>query len=125
MIDPDSTVKAACFKLAGEWDFARREELQAILRPAESLEEVLLDFSEVTFMDACALGCFLRLRRSMIERRRFSNIRIIAASRAVIRLFEICQLQELFGLPSTTIKIAVGNELAKMPMIRGSAFISA
>jgi hypothetical protein len=46
MIDPDPTTPAACFKLTGEWDFTRRDELEAMLRPAESLDQVRLDFSE-------------------------------------------------------------------------------
>jgi anti-anti-sigma factor len=117
-------VKAACFKLAGEWDFARRRELQAILRPAESLDEVLLDFSEVTFIDASVVGCLMRLRRHMIEHGRLSNIRIIAASRVVTRIFEICQLQKVFGLRSTMIESASDKKLAKLPMMRGSVFVT-
>jgi anti-anti-sigma factor len=125
MIDPGSTIKVVCFKLAGDWDFSRRDELQAMLRPAESLDEVLLDFSGVTFIDASVLGSLLRLHRCMIEHSRLGAIRIIAASRHIARIFEICELQELFGLRSPTIETVAGNRRTNLPMIRGSVFTTA
>jgi anti-anti-sigma factor len=125
MLDPDATIAAACFKLAGEWDFTRRDELQAILRPAESLDRVLLDFSEATFIDASVLRCLMSLRRRMLQRNRLSHIRITAASRVVHRLLEICELQELFGLRSPTVGAATSSRFAELPLIGGSTFMTA
>src|SRR5579864_4420092 len=124
MIAPNPASQGVCFKLAGEWDFTRRDELRAILHPAESLDEVFLDCSEVTFIDASILGCLVRLRRCMIEHNRLSIIRIVAASRPVMRLFEICDLLALFGSPTPTNARLVGNSARKLTMMRGSAFMT-
>src|SRR5580700_4805161 len=101
MIDVDPTIPSAFFKLAGEWDFTRQTELRAMLQPAESLDEVVVDFSDVTYIDATVLGSLVRLRLRMIEHGRLGLIRIVAASPHIARLFEICELQELFELRST------------------------
>jgi anti-anti-sigma factor len=116
---------AACFKLAGEWDFTRRYELQTILRPAESLDEVLLDFSAVTFIDASVMGCLLRLRRRMIEHGCLGTIRIIAASGHIVHLFEICELGEIFGFGAPAIYEDDENSLVKPSLIRCSVFARA
>lgn len=113
---------ASCFKLAGDWDFTRRDELQAVLRPAESLDEVLLDLSEVTFIDASVIGCLVKLRKRMIEHSRLSSIRIVEASRHIVHLLRICELDELFGLGAQTIHEDDANGLIAPSAICGSIF---
>lgn len=116
---------AACFKLEGEWDFTRRDELQVVLRPAESLDEVLLDFSAVTFIDASVMGTLLRLRKCMIERSRLGSIRITEVSRHIVHLFKICELDELFGLGAPAIDEDGARGLTEPSAIRGSVFAKA
>ena len=116
---------AACYKLSGEWDFARRDELQAILRAGESLDEVFLDFSAVTFIDASVLGSLMRLRRRMIEHNRLGAIRIMAASRHVIRVLEICELLELFGLAAPHINAGAADRVAKRAAVPAYPFATA
>ncbi|MEO6835169.1 MAG: STAS domain-containing protein [Candidatus Tumulicola sp.] len=109
MIDQTPETKTVSFKLVGEWDFLRRNELRAMLSPAESADEVLLDFSEATFIDASVLGDLIHLLKRVTERNRLGTVRIVAASRRATRIFELCNLQELFGLPESTHAACVGN----------------
>ncbi len=51
-----------------------------MLRPTEATDEVLLDLSEVTFIDASFLGALIRLRNRMVKRNPLGTIRIAAAS---------------------------------------------
>lgn len=95
--------------------------MQALLQPAESLDEVFLDFSGVTFIDASVLGSLMRLRRCMTDHSRLGSIQIVEASRHIVRLFEICELRELFGLGEPAIA-GDAPPRAKLPMIRGSVF---
>jgi anti-anti-sigma factor len=124
MIDRTLETKTASFKLVGDWDFSRRHELQTILRPAESADEVLLDFSEVTFIDASVLSCLMRLRNLVMKRNCFGAIRIVAASRNASRIFEICKLHALFGLPES-VDALVSTGFATSPVQRGMAFMTA
>jgi anti-anti-sigma factor len=98
MIEQTLGRTTASFKLVGEWDFCRRDELQCMLRPAEAADEVLLDLSEATFIDASVLGALSRLLKRMLERNSLGTVRVVAASRQVKRVFEVCHLQALFGL---------------------------
>jgi anti-anti-sigma factor len=84
--------KVVSFKLTGDWDFSRRDELQLVLRPAEVADEVVQDFSELTFIDASVLGSLIRLLKRVVNRNHLGTIRIVAASRNVARLFEVCNL---------------------------------
>ena len=85
-----------------------------MLRPTEATDEVLLDLSEVTFIDASFLGALIRLRNRMVKRNPLGTIRIVAASRQVTRIFEMCQLQTLFGLGDPTCAALVGNTFVKL-----------
>jgi len=122
MIDSNPGFRGACIKLVGEWDFFRRDELEAVLQPAESLDDVSLDLSEMTFLDASVLGSFVRLRNQVLKRNGAGKVRIVAASRAVIRLFAICDLCLLFGLPEPISGLPVGIALRRGQAARGTAF---
>lgn len=109
MISRTPETKTASFKLVGEWDFASRDELQAMLSSAESADKVLLDFSEVTFIDASVLGNLINLRNRVTARNRLGIVQIVAASQNAARIFEVCQLQTLFGLPESAHAACVVN----------------
>jgi anti-anti-sigma factor len=113
VLDRILETKTVSFKLVGEWNLSRRTELEAMLRPAEAADEVLLDLSEVTFIDASFLGVLIRLLNHMVERNPLGTIRIVAASRPVTRIFEICRLQTPFGLADPTSAALVGNTFVK------------
>lgn len=90
--------KTASLKLVGDWDFSRRGELERMVRSAEAADDVLLDLSEATFIDASVVGTLIGLRKRLTDRNAVGNIRIVAASRLVRLIFEICNLQAAFGL---------------------------
>lgn len=123
MLNRTLETKTASFKLVGEWDFSRRDELQIMLRPAEAADEVLLDFSGVPFIDASVLGVLIRLLNLMVKRNRLGAIRIVAASRQVTRIFQVCGLQTLFGLSEPTNAPRVGT-FVRSPGQRGAPFVT-
>jgi anti-anti-sigma factor len=125
MIDRALGVRGACFKIVGEWDFCRRDELQALLQPAESLDDVTLDLSEMTFLDASVLGSLVRLRNRVLKHNSAGKVWIVAASPAVACLFEMCGLQTLFGLAAPITGLPAVIKSSRLPMIRGTAFLSA
>jgi anti-anti-sigma factor len=108
MIDRMPGVRGACFKFVGDWDVFRLDEVQSRLQSAESFDEVNLDLSQMTFLDASVLGSFVRLRNRVLKRNGAGKVRIVAASGAVVRLFAMCELSTNFGLPA--------------PMVRGERF---
>jgi anti-anti-sigma factor len=123
MLDRTLETKTASFKLVGDWDFSRRDELRTILRPAESFDRVLLDLSEVTFIDASVLSCLLRLRHRVIERNPLGAVRIIAANRNASRIFELCDLQTPFSL-AELIDARATTAFAPLPTRLGAAFMN-
>jgi anti-anti-sigma factor len=122
MIDRTLETKTASFKLVGDWDFSRRNELQVMLRPAEAADEVLLDFSAVTFIDASVLGSLIGLLNRVVERNRLGTIRIVAASRQVTRILGLCHLETLFGLSEPVNAAFISNEFVESPGRRGTEF---
>lgn len=103
MIDRAFRTKTMALDLTGAWDFARREELQMLLHPAETVDELLLDFSKVTFIDASVLASLVALINRMVTRSRVGVVRIIGASRNVVRVFEACRLETLFDFSESAV----------------------
>lgn len=89
--------------LSGEWDLSRGEELQTLLRPAENVDELLLDLSKVTIVDASFLASLVMLVNRMVMRNRFGIIRIFGASPQIVRVFEACRLETLFDFRQSAV----------------------
>lgn len=96
MIDKHIRTTTLALELSGAWDISRDAELQTLLHPAENVDELLLDLSEVTFVDVSFLASLVVLINRMVARNPFSVIRILGASRGVVSLFEACRLDMLF-----------------------------
>ncbi len=83
-------------RLEGDWDIARRDELERLLRPAyESPGTLILDMQSVNYADSTILAALLVLR----NRRRTKGLPVpglILGSRQVRRLFSIAGLGEAF-----------------------------
>lgn len=125
MIDRTLETKIASFKLVGDWDFSRRNELEGMLRPAEAADEVLLDLSAMTFIDASVLGSLVRLLKRAVQRNCLATVRIVGASRQVTRIFELCHLETLFGLCKPLDAAFISNEFVESPGRRGTEFKTA
>ncbi|GIH95061.1 anti-sigma factor antagonist [Planobispora siamensis] len=82
--------------VTGELDIATRPELcdyvDRLLRPRPGT--LVLDLSEVTFMDACGLGALIILRRHATERG--TRLAICGASPAVSSVISMTELTSFF-----------------------------
>ena len=81
-------------KIVGELDVASAPRLTEALRDLQA-GEVVLDLSELTFLDSCGTRALLDLART---RNGNGPIVILDPSRAVARLFEIIGMDEHPGL---------------------------
>lgn len=85
--------------LCGEIDFSVtpkvRESLMRCLKA--DAKEIVLDLSELAYIDSSGLALFIEARKILAESGR--TIRIAAISPQVRKLFNLTQLGELFGLP--------------------------
>jgi anti-sigma B factor antagonist len=87
-------------KVYGEVDIHSAPRLHALLGEVETgldgSPHIVVDLSEVTFMDSTGLGVLIRGRNEMRERRR--DLRIVAGEGAVTRLLNVTRLDEAFSV---------------------------
>lgn len=81
-------------KVAGELDVATAPRLRDALADMASQRELVLDLSEVTFLDSCGLHSILALS----EGRNGNGPVVIRASEVVARLFQILALESHPGI---------------------------
>uniref|UniRef100_A0A7C4AI49 Anti-sigma factor antagonist n=1 Tax=Fundidesulfovibrio putealis TaxID=270496 RepID=A0A7C4AI49_9BACT len=85
-------------KITGEVDFtnsqAVRDWLKDFARTCPG--EVLLDLSELQYIDSSGLAVLIEVRKAMLAGKR--SLRITAATTQVHKLFDLTQIGELFGL---------------------------
>lgn len=88
--------KPRVVRLEGDWDIARRDELERLLKPVSELpSEIILDLESVSYADSTILAELIVLR----NRRRSKNLplpRLVIGSRQVRRLFSISGLDQAF-----------------------------
>jgi anti-sigma B factor antagonist len=91
---------AVVVRLRGELDLYNAHEVrEALLRECESEpERVVVDLSEVVFIDSTALGVLIEARTKMANRRAFL---LAAPAIETRRAFEISGLDRHFGLYET------------------------
>ena len=84
---------------AGEYDLASQKELRRELQRLRTEPDVVLDFSEVTYIDSACIGELLLLNRARKELG-FERETIIlrAENRAVQRIFEVTGLSSVFDI---------------------------
>ena len=82
--------------LSGEHDAGTAQELRRILigTVVADLNDVVIDLTGVTFMDAAALGALMSTRNILRKQDRFLTVR--GSPRCVVRLFEICEVTSFF-----------------------------
>jgi anti-sigma B factor antagonist len=83
--------------LSGEFDIGRTAELRdAILRGHGGVDHVVVDLTDVTFMDSSALRALLEVRGTLTESG--SVLTLTNARPALVTLFEVTGMAEMFGL---------------------------
>jgi anti-anti-sigma factor len=86
--------------LDGDLDIAQREALEWKLKPAVFADPVILDLTQVRFVDSTALTAFVRLHKARMERR-FQPELMVIGSIHVRRVLEMTQLDSLFEIYET------------------------
>lgn len=81
--------------LSGEYDLADRERLEALLSPAETVDNVILDMSQATYLDSTALSCLWKLKQAMLTRGG-GRVQLVGLSSSLRRIFQITGLDEFF-----------------------------
>jgi anti-anti-sigma factor len=88
--------EAKVVRLEGDWDIARRDELERLLKPVyDSPSELIVDLQTVIYADSTILAALIVLR----NRRRSKSLplpRLVIGSRQVRRLFSISGLDQAF-----------------------------
>jgi anti-anti-sigma factor len=87
-------VSHLCIALRGELDLSQREGLDTVLRVGDDTSIVILDLSETTYLDSSALGAFLTLRQSLLDRD--GSVALAGADPHVKRILEITGLDAVF-----------------------------
>lgn len=84
--------------LRGDLDFLQREALQAQLVSATARSHVTIDLSEVRFLDASALGCFIHLYNAMRDVHPKPVIRLVGLRPHLATIFRVTGLDSIFDL---------------------------
>lgn len=93
--------------LIGEFDVSSKERLRAALSRLESAGDVVLDLSEVRYLDSTAIGEFIRLHKAR-KARGFPRETVVIPNASLRRIFDILRLAEVFDF-ADSLPDAVGH----------------
>ncbi|HZZ01118.1 MAG TPA: STAS domain-containing protein [Candidatus Baltobacteraceae bacterium] len=83
---------------AGEYDLANKKELQKELSRLNSVEELVLDLSEVTYIDSTFLSDLISLEKTR-RKKRLSSVTVIAPPKCLVRkLFQVTGMMSLLNV---------------------------
>jgi anti-anti-sigma factor len=83
-------------QLRGDYDIWRREELHAQLASVDLSDDVRIDLSEVTLLDAGSAALLILLERRLHERTPGAQVILIDTPPIVKRVIELCGAAHLF-----------------------------
>ncbi|WP_319777590.1 STAS domain-containing protein [Maridesulfovibrio sp.] len=94
----ESLVDEGLIKISGEVDFTGTPELRDKMHNfvKQTSGEVLVDLSELDYLDSSGLASLIELRRILVKDNR--TVKIIAVTDQVDRLLNLTQVKPLFGL---------------------------
>ena len=90
----------ARIRLTGELDVAKEQQLAAQLEAARTADSIIIDLTDVTYIDSSALRCFVKLKKQVRDRGR-DPILLFGLRPALRRLFEITNLDGVFVIANT------------------------
>lgn len=82
--------------LRGDYDIWRREELRAELERLDLNDDITLDMTGVTLVDAGCAGLLIMLQRRLQERTPNARVILVNTPRIVRRVLELCGAAALF-----------------------------
>jgi anti-anti-sigma factor len=86
--------------LDGELDIAQRDALDWKLKPAQFADPVILDLSNVSYIDSTALSAFVRLRKARIDKGYDPEV-LVVANMNVRKVLALTQLDSLWEIYDT------------------------
>ncbi|HEY2476944.1 MAG TPA: STAS domain-containing protein [Candidatus Cybelea sp.] len=81
-----------------EWDISNARRLRELLAPARKEPSVVIDMSDVTYIDSSCLSVLMALYQQRVIRRQFRAAHLAAPPYSVRRLFEITGFDGLWRL---------------------------
>jgi|HubBroStandDraft_4_1064222.scaffolds.fasta_scaffold1149460_1 anti-anti-sigma factor len=85
---------------SGEYDIACIEQLREELGRLVAMERVILDFTDVTYIDSTTVGELVRLHKRRAENL-FERETIVVRNRGVQKIFDLLELRKVFRLVAT------------------------
>jgi anti-anti-sigma factor len=82
--------------LRGDYDIWRRDELRAELERLDLNDDIILDMTGVTLVDAGCAGLLITLQRRLQERTPKARVILLNTPRIVRRVLELCGAAALF-----------------------------
>ena len=103
--------------LIGEFDISSRDRLSAALQRLYDVDNVIVDLTEVRYLDSTAIGEFIRLHK-IRKAKGLQRETVVIPNEALRRIFDILQLAEVFEL-SERLEDAVpsGNGLVGLDFV--------
>lgn len=84
----------------GEYDVSNKVTVRAELTALSDEPNLVLDFSDVTYMDSICISELVRMREYRMTKQ-LEKVTIVQSSRSVGRLFEILNLGSVFNVVGT------------------------
>jgi anti-anti-sigma factor len=94
----DDKERAARVELSGDLDVYRRDEIEAALPPANSIDHLVLDLRMATLLDSSVIAVIMRYRRAFIEAGNDAHNIVILVPPNLRRIFEITGLVTLLTI---------------------------
>lgn len=95
-LSPES-YRTVVMALIGEFDISSRDRLSAALERLYDVDDVIVDLTEVRYLDSTAIGEFIHLHK-IRKAKGFQRETIVIPNEALRRIFDILQLAEVFDL---------------------------
>ena len=86
--------EAALVKLDGEYDLGRKEELRQLFESCNAYAPLVIDLSNVSFIDSSALNELMRLRNQNTDR----SLALTGVSEQIRRILQIANVDRLFDV---------------------------
>jgi len=93
-------MRSTQIRLSGECDISSSEALSELFAPLAGCDEVVIDMSDVSYIDSVAIRCFVRLRNEMKQRTADPVIRLEHVTPGVRRILEITRLDRMLQITS-------------------------